>query len=520
MTLRKRASGVLLHPTSLPGPCGTGDLGLAAYKFADFLAACGQSWWQMLPVNPPGKGNSPYMSMSVFAGTPLLISLEKLAEDDLLAPDDIKPTEHLVQESVNYEAVNHFKDQFFREAFTAFEERKSSEDHARFKAFCEANNTWLADYALFCALKKLHRGLPWTDWEPEIRLREPSALERMQKRLGREVRYQCFLQYQFRRQWSELKQYCSKLGIGLIGDIPIFPAHDSAEVWANQELFYLDAYGRPTVVAGVPPDYFSETGQLWGNPLYRWHVLRERGYDWWIARLRSTYMLFDAVRLDHFIGFCRYWEVPAGAQTAEKGHWVEVPGEDFFEKVLGALGPLELIAEDLGAVTQEVYALRDRLDFPGMRVLQFAFCSDMANYHLPHNYSRRCVVYTGTHDNNTTVGWFTGKEPRATTHSREEFQKEREYTLSYIRSDGQEIHWDMISLALSSVADIAIIPAQDLIGLGAEARMNQPGTNKGNWEWRLLDNALTENIGSRLSLLTETYGRTPRSRKINPYNKS
>jgi len=505
ITLRNRASGLLLHPTSLPGPHGLGDLGPPAHAFADFLASSGQRWWQMLPIGPPDERDSPYGAQSAFAGSPLLISIERLAEEGLLNPADASSDPPPGR--ADYAAAWRLKEPLLRRAHAAFEARNRPGEQLRFAEFQRANEGWLPDFALFRALKRRHGSAAWTDWPPELRSREPAALARAREALAAEMRFEAFLQFQFIRQWSHLKRRCRERGIGLLGDIPIYIAHESADVWANPEIFRLDAEGRPEAVAGVPPDYFNEDGQLWGNPLYRWETLRRRGYDWWIARLRATFERFDAARLDHFIGFVNYWEVPGGAPTAREGRWREGPGADFFEKALAALGPREIIAEDLGSVTEEVFALRDRFDFPGMRVLQFAFGEGEDSVHLPHRHPARCVVYTGTHDNETTVGWFHALRPEARDHFLETIERERARAPRHLQSEGNEIHWEMIRLALGSPADTAILPVQDLLGLGSEARMNHPGIVEGNWAWRLKEGALSGEVGGRLRELTQAAGR-------------
>jgi len=504
LAFNRRTSGILLHPTSLPGPHGNGDLGSSAYRFAEYLARAGQAWWQMLPVGPTGAVNSPYQSYSAFAGNPLLISLDKLAQLGLLTPDDLRWDGPDTPSQVNFAAAAEFRKMRLRKAFTAFEKKRRSFEYERFIAFCQTNAWWLSDYALFCMLKQAHGGVSWVDWAPELRVRQAGAIDQALKKFGKEAYYYQFQQYQFVRQWAELKDFCRGLGIGLIGDIPIFVAHDSADVWVNPGQFYLQENGQPEVVAGVPPDYFSVTGQKWGNPLYRWPVMQERGFDWWIARFRATFTYFDAVRLDHFIGFHRYWEIPGDAPTAETGRWMAGPGADFFTKIMHDLGPVAIIAEDLGLITPEVKALRDQFAFPGMRVLQFAFGTDeSADEFRPHNFPRNCVVYTGTHDNDTTQGWFRARGRKASVPD----QKEREMALRYMGTKGQEFNWEMIRMAWMSVANTAIIPAQDLLGLGSEARMNLPGRTEGEWGWRLQEGDLTPEIGRRLELLTATYGR-------------
>ena len=367
---------------------------------------------------------------------------------------------------------------------------------------------WLKDYALFCAIKDAMKGAAWTQWPDDLRRRRPWSLRRAAENLKDDVDFYRFVQFQFHRQWNRLRQRCREKGVGLIGDIPIFVAHDSCDVWANPRLFWVDTQGKPIYVAGTPPDYFSATGQRWGNPLYRWEVMKKTGYAWWMHRFRVMFGFFDAIRLDHFIGFQRYWRIPGEEPTAQNGVWVPGPRSHFFKTVQRKLGHVQFIAEDLGLVTPEVKALRDEFDFPGMKVLQFAFGSEPeANNYLPHAYPRNCVVYTGTHDNDTTSGWFHDHGGKNSTRSREDIRREREFTLRYAASDGKEIHWDLIRLAFESVANTAIIPAQDILGLGSEARMNTPGTGDGNWEWRFEKGDFTEKIADRLLVLTETYAR-------------
>jgi 4-alpha-glucanotransferase len=461
----------------------------------------------MLPLGPTGYGNSPYQCLSVFAGNPLLISLERLVEDELLEPADLENAPSFPEHSVDYDAVIEFKMPLLKKSFEVFEKKTASAQRDQFEAFCQRNSSWLETYTLFMGLKKAHGLVPWNMWEEDVKRRQPKALERWSKKLADEIQCHKYQQYQFFKQWSELKKYCRDRGIQLIGDIPIFVALDSATVWAHTEMFYLDASGKPTVVAGVPPDYFSKTGQLWGNPLYRWEVMAKDSYAWWIERFRATGALVDIIRLDHFRGFEKYWEVAGTATTAVNGRWVLGPGAGLFEAIQKALGALPIIAEDLGVITPEVDALRDRFGFPGMRVLQFAFGNDpQAEVYRPHNYPRNCVVYTGTHDNNTTIGWFRD-DAGDTVRSKEKIEQERKLVLKYLGTDGREINWDLIRLALMSVADMAIIPLQDVLGLGSEARMNLPGTTRGNWRWRFTFDMLTEEIRDRLKELTTLYGR-------------
>lgn len=503
-----RASGILLHPTSLPGRFGIGDLGSEAHLFADFLASSGQHLWQMLPLGPTGYGNSPYQCLSVFAGNPLLISLQRLVEDEFLEPGDLQDAPSFPKHSVDHGAVIKFKTPLLRKSFEIFKRKAGPSEREQFEAFCQQNASWLATYSLFMALKEAHELAAWNAWEDDVKKRQAKSLERWSKKLAREIQCHDYQQYQFFKQWSELKNYCNEHGIRLIGDIPIFVALDSAEVWAHPEMFYLDASGKPTVVSGVPPDYFSKTGQLWGNPLYHWDVMAEQGYAWWTERFRATHALVDIIRLDHFRGFEKYWEVPGTDTTAMNGRWVPGPGAELFEVVEKALGALPIIAEDLGVITPEVDALRDQFGFPGMRVLQFAFGNDpKADDYRPHNYSRNCVVYPGTHDNNTTLGWFKGDDIGDITQSREERETEKRLALKYLGTDGHEINWDFIRLALMSVADTAIIPLQDVLGLGSDAKMNLPGTTEGNWRWRFTFEMLSDEIKDRLKELTVLYGR-------------
>jgi 4-alpha-glucanotransferase len=503
-----RASGILLHPTSLPGRFGIGDLGKEAYRFADFLANTGQRLWQILPLGPTGYGNSPYQCLSVFAGNPLLISLERLVEGGFLEPSDLENAPSFARDKVDYDAVIAFKMPLLSKSFETFLKNASSDERQEFEAFCQQNASWLETYCLFMALKDVHNLAAWNTWDEDIRRRHPKSLEHWSSELSHEIRHRKYHQYQFFRQWSELKKYCNERGIRFIGDMAIFIALDSAEVWSHPEMFYLDDRARPTVVAGVPPDYFCKTGQLWGNPLYRWDVMARNDYGWWTERFRATHALVDVVRLDHFRGFEKYWEVPGTDTTAMNGRWVPGPGAELFKSVRKTLGTLPIIAEDLGVITPEVDALRDELGLPGMRVLQFAFGADpKADDYKPHNYSRNCVVYTGTHDNNTTMGWLREMDANDSTQTREEKETETRLALKYVGTDGHEINWDFIRLALMSVADTVVTPMQDILGLGSAARMNLPGTTEGNWCWRFLPEMLTDEIKGRLKELTTVYGR-------------
>ena len=505
----ERCSGILLHPTSLPGPHGVGDLGLEAHRFVDFLARAGQRYWQMLPVAPLGGGASPYDSPSAFAGSPLLISLELLCDRGLLERSEIvDPGRFASGRRAHYAAAIAYRERRLRKAFARFDARQGDGERRELAEFVERERAWLPDYTLFRALKSAHSLAPWTTWPAELKTRQPAALERARRELAAEVRYHEFLQFEFSRQWSKLKNYANWRGVKLLGDVPMFVAHDGSDVWANQSIFQLDELGERRVVAGVPPDYFSQDGQRWGNPLYDWDALRRTGYAWWIARFKATLERFDALRLDHFIGFHRCWEIPGHAQSAREGRFVSVPGEEFFQKVEEALGGLPFIAEDLGLLTPEVARLRDRFGLPGMRVLEFAFVDTSRDYQ-PHRFPKQAVVYTGTHDNDTVVGWLSAYERASAEHEVRALRAERQRALAYAGSDGREAHWDMIRVALMSVANTAIFPLQDLLGLGTEARMNVPGTPAGNWEFRALASEFAPAVAERMGALCENYERVP-----------
>jgi len=503
-----RSSGILLHPTSLSGPSGIGDLGAGAYAFADFLSAARQRLWQVLPLGPTGYGDSPYQCFSAFAGNPLLISLERLAEEGDLAATDLAAGRSLPENEVDYGPVIQFKLPLLRKAYENFKRGGKTSDWDEFRAFCQQNASWLDDYALFRAVKEEHGGAVWNQWEIGIASRQPESMARWEEKLSDAIESHKYVQYQFFKQWSTLKNYCHQRGIRIFGDVPIFVAHDSADVWAHPELFELEADGQPRFVAGVPPDYFSSTGQLWGNPVYRWEVFAQTGYAWWIDRLRATFTMVDIVRLDHFRGFEGYWEVPARETTAVNGRWVKGPGASLFQAVEQALGDLPIVAENLGMITPEVERLREQFRFPGMAILQFAFGTDpQGSSFRPHNYPKDLVVYTGTHDNDTTLGWWTSSGTNDSTRSQEEIHREREFALRYLGCDGHDVHWAFIRCALASVADVAIVPLQDLLGLGSEARMNLPARPGGNWRWRYKPGWLTKEIQDRLKELTEIYGR-------------
>lgn len=490
-----RASGILLHPTSFPGRFGIGDLGVESYRWVDFLAGAGQKLWQILPLGPTSFGDSPYQCFSAFAGNPYLIGPEKLVADGLLSESDLKAVPKFPAHMVDYGLVIEFKLKLLDTVYQNFKAGGGRKLRTEFEVFCQAQAAWLDDFALFMALKESHNGAVWSTWEPDLVSRQPPALAMAREKLAEAVESQRLRQFLFFRQWLAVKMYANQAGIKIVGDIPIFVAYDSADVWAHPELFYLDDTGQSTVVAGVPPDYFSVTGQLWGNPLYRWEVLKQTGYAWWIERFRATLTFVDIARLDHFRGFEAYWEIPSGMPTAEVGRWVKGPGADFFTAVKAALGDLPIIAEDLGVVTPEMLAVRDQFNLPGMKVLQFAFSADATDPFLPHNFSRNCVVYSGTHDNDTTRGWYE----KSSTES------ERDFARRYLGRDGGDIAWDFIRLAFSSVADLAIVPMQDVLGLGTEARMNLPGRPAGNWGWRLQPGQLNDQIQNRLKELARLY---------------
>lgn len=504
-----RSAGILLHVTALPGALGCGDLGSAAFDFVDSLARAGQSLWQVLPVSPTGYGNSPYQATSAFAGSPLLISLELLVERGWLKPDEIEPEHPFPADRVDFEAVNAWRQPRLALAYERFRSGHGAEQ-AELAKFQTAEAAWLDDYVLYAALKEEAGAQAWTEWPSELVHRDPAALDAARRRLADSLEREAFIQFEFTRQWTALRAYASSRRVRIMGDIPIFVAHDSADVWVQQRLFQLDDGGRPTVVAGVPPDYFSASGQLWGNPLYRWDVLAADGYRWWIDRFRQSLRLFDVIRIDHFRGFESYWEIPGGAPDARGGRWVPGPGIDLFRAAEAALGPIPLIAEDLGIITPQVDALREAVGAPGMRVLQFAFGADpkSAEYQ-PHNFPPHCVVYTGTHDNDTTVGWFHSHAGEGTTRNAYEIERERAAVLAYVGTDGSDIAWDMIRSAWQSAADTAIAPLQDVLSLGSEARFNLPGSATGNWQWRLAPGQLTRATEERLQQLTHNCGREP-----------
>ena len=504
-----RRSGILLHPTSLPGPHGSGDLGPAAFHFVDWLAAGGQTLWQVLPLGGIGPGNSPYMSPSAFAGNELLIDLAHLRDAGWLTDADISPDASFRSERVDYGAVRPFRMSRLRLAAERFFADTRKDAQRDFLAFCREECDWLEDYALFMALESRLEpyGKVWQDLPVELVQRKTKALSEAARSLADECSFWKFCQWCFDRQWAALKKYANERGVRIVGDIPIFVSAHSADVWAHQRLFDLDARGYPRAVAGVPPDYFSATGQRWGNPLYKWEEHERDAYLWWTERMRRMLKLCDIVRIDHFRGFESYWEIPADLPTAIVGKWKKGPGQALFAAIHKALGVRQgkepdgfrIIAEDLGIITPEVTALRKAVGFPGMRILQFAFDGQSSNPYLPHNFEPHTVVYTGTHDNDTTCGWWASlPEPQ------------RDYVRRYLGIDGASIHWDMIRAASASVAAVSIVPLQDVLGLDASARMNCPGVTEGYWEWRFAWNHVAPWHAERLAELAHLHGRIPR----------
>ncbi len=497
----RRVSGVLLPLTSLPSAYGIGDLGAAAFRFADLLTRTNQRLWQMLPVGPIGPGASPYSSPSTFAGNPLLIAPEPLVESGLLEADELEPLAALPEDRVDYERLVPRKRAVLRTAFRRFRSKTATIDATRFKKFRESQSVWLDEYALYAALKEAHDGAPWTEWAPPLARCEPTALQEAREQHAETIKKHIFWQYLFHRQWTALQAYCHARNIRLFGDLPIYVAHDSADVWAHQDLFHLDEAGEPTVVSGVPPDYFSPEGQRWGTPLYRWDRMKNRGYRWWTERLRRAFTRFDLVRLDHFRGFDEYWEIPAEHNTAIKGEWKQAPGAHFLDAMEAEFGALPVVAEDLGIITDSVKALRDRFALPGMAVLQFAFGSTPQNDFLPHNYRRNVVAYTGTHDNDTTLGWWR--------HGLSD--QGRAFAASYLNvspsAPDAAVPTQAVRALMASVARRVVIPFQDVLGLGTEARMNTPGTTDDNWAWRFTPDQLSEETEEMLNELTYVYGR-------------
>jgi 4-alpha-glucanotransferase len=505
-----RRSGILLHPTSLPGKYGIGTLGQEALNWIGFLEAAGQRLWQVMPLGPTGYGDSPYQCFSAFAGNPYLINLEQLVAENLLSESDLQNAPTFSDDAVDYGPVISFKIDMLNRAFEHFTTSATTEQRDRFNVFTQSKTSWLEDYALFMACKEAHGGKSWNHWDEGVRSRNPEALSEWRSKLTNEILKQKFWQWLFFEQWTKVKDYANSKDIKIIGDIPIFIAYDSADAWSNPDLFYFDETGNPTVIAGVPPDYFSVTGQRWGNPLYRWDVMKEQKYAWWIERFKGTLELVDIIRVDHFRGFEAYWEIPASEETAIKGAWVKAPGADLFKTVREVLGELPIIAEDLGVITPEVEKLRDDAGFPGMKVLQFAFAADAADPYLPHNYIKNCVVYSGTHDNDTTKGWYA-QAP----------EKERDFVRKYLARGDDNIAWEFIRLAFASVADTAVVPLQDVLGLGTEGRMNTPGLPSGNWSWRFRWEQLPYWIAPQLKEMATLYGRIESEGPVDtPYRQS
>ncbi len=499
----KRSSGVLLHPTSLPSDWGIGDMGPGARTFVDFLHSAGQSMWQMLPLGPTGYGDSPYQTLSAFAGNTMLISPDLLVGDGLLRREDLVD-KTLPAGNVDFGTVISGKNQLLELAYSRFQDEKKGELRKRYTQFCKLQAHWLDDWCLFAALKGFHKGKPWIRWPIGLVRRQPKALASWTKKLQTEMDAIRFRQFLFFDQWQDLRHYAGQKGIQIIGDIPIFLAHDSCDVWSHQEWFHLDSKGQPTVVAGVPPDYFSKTGQRWGNPLFDWKQLEKEEYSFWIKRFKLLASMFDIIRIDHFRGFASYWEIPAAEKTAINGSWKKGPGAPLFRAIEAAIGnDVPIIAEDLGLITPDVTALLEELGFPGMAILQFGFEAldekgQNRSTFLPHGHVRNQVVYTGTHDNDTVQGWWAQLP-----------EKVRDFTRRYLNIDGRIIHRDMVRAALASVADRAIFPLQDLFGLGTEGRMNLPGRSDGNWQWRFHKGDLSRELGADLLQMTQLYNRAP-----------
>jgi len=498
----ERSAGILLHPTSLPGKFGVGDLGAEAYKFIDFLKEAGQTLWQTFPLGPTGYGDSPYQCFSAFAGNPLLVSPEKLKEEGFLSEDDLKDPSQSNPIKIDYGQAIDYKKYILRRAYNNFKNNSNGQEK-EFEKFVEAHKNWLDDFALFMACKDHHGGAVWSSWEKGLVQRDKKTLEEWKVKLNDEIEYQKFVQFNFFKQWKALKEYTNEKGIKIIGDMPIFIAYDSSDLWANKESFTVDEEGNLTFVAGVPPDYFSATGQLWGNPLYKWDVMEKNDFQWWRKRFSSLFELVDIVRIDHFRGFEAYWKIPGGEETAQNGKWIKAPGEKLFNSLKKHLGELPILAEDLGVITPPVEALRDQFDFPGMKVLQFAFGTDMERKFLPHNFVPNCVVYTGTHDNDTTKAYF----------EKEKLNKEKsdiyEHAQTYLNYYSDDILTELIRVAYASVANIVIIPMQDILKLGSDARMNFPSTTGGNWTWRFTRDQIDENLAKHYFGLTQLYERPP-----------
>ncbi len=500
LRMEKRGSGILLHITSLPSPYGIGDLGMNAHGFVDFLAKAGQSYWQILPLNPtsPAYGNSPYSSFSAFAGNSFLISPELMAKEGLLKRSEIMDPPAFSAKRVNYKKVIVYKNGLFDLAFKRNIGKLSADKE--FRGFCRKNANWLDDFALFISIKKSLKSIEWSDWPKGLRDRENEAMKEASMKLKDNILKEKLLQYIFFRQWSSLKKHCDTKNIKIIGDIPIYVNYDSSDVWANPEIFSLDRDKKPAFVGGVPPDYFSSTGQLWGHPIYKWDALKRSGYEWWLKRIEHNLEEFHLFRLDHFRGFVGYWKVDVKEETAINGEWVEAPAVDFFNTVIERFPNISIIAEDLGVITHDVREVMERFGFPGMKVLLFAFGEDLqTNPYAPHNHIKNCLVYTGTHDNNTIRGWFRNETTAG--------DKERISEYLGHKITERTVHWEFVKLAMMSVADTVIIPMQDILGLGEKQRMNLPASAKGNWEWRLLQEQISPELIRKLKTVTERYDR-------------
>lgn len=499
-----RSAGILLHPTSLPSRFGIGDLGNDAYKFLDFLKDAGQTLWQVFPLGPTGYGDSPYQCFSAFAGNPLLVSPDLLIEDELLIEDDVKDGLEFDPTTIDYGGVINWKKDVLRIAYNNFIENKSKFE-SEFDAFCNNNTEWQNDYALFMACKDHHGGKVWTEWEREIAFREGDAIDKWTDKLSNDIEYHKFVQFIFNKQWKAVERYAHSHGIKIIGDLPIFIAYDSSDLWANRDQFTVNDEGKLETVAGVPPDYFSETGQLWGNPLYKWDVMEQNNFNWWTKRFSKLFELVDVVRVDHFRGFEAYYSIPGNAETAMHGEWIKAPGEKLFKVIREKLGGLPIIAEDLGIITKEVEELRDKFDFPGIKILQFAFGEGNESKFLPHNHVKNCVVHTGSHDNDTTRGFFEKEKENGSGIY--------EWAQEYLNYYGDDMCFAAIKAAYRSVANIIVIPMQDVLSLGTEARMNFPSKLGGNWTWRFTWDQISDELVQRYKRMTEMYDRPPKERE-------
>ncbi len=501
-----RSAGILLHPTSLPSKYGIGDLGNDAFKFIDFLEKAGQKLWQVFPLGPTGYGDSPYQCFSAFAGNPNIISPDKLKEEGLLSDTDLADIPEHNPHKIDYGQIIEYKKSLLRKAFLKFKVNLKTFEK-NFDSFCSEHSEWLEDFAFFMAAKDAHGGIVWKDWDKGLVHRDYKVMKEWKEKLSDDILFHKFVQFEFFKQWQAVKDYANSKGIYIIGDMPIFIAYDSADLWANKKLFTVDEDGNLLTVAGVPPDYFSPTGQLWGNPLYKWKEMEKDDFLWWRKRFANLFKLVDIVRIDHFRGFEAYWEIPGNAPTAETGRWVKAPGEKLFNSVLKHLGDVPILAEDLGVITPEVEALRDMFNFPGMKILQFAFGTGMETKFLPHNYVQNCVVYTGSHDNDTTRAYFEKAKQDKNSDIYEHMQK-------YLNYFGDDVVYELIRLSYASVANLVIIPMQDILNLGGDARMNFPGKLGGNWTWRFTWNQIDDNLHLKYYGLAQLYERPPKPKKV------